>query len=442
MCGVYLTNKTNVSTNYDYLLRSRGPDYFGSKKFGNFFLKHTLLSMTGEFTKQPIVKNHITLLFNGEIYNYKESGVHKSDAYKIIECYEEFGLEFLNQLDGEFAIILIDEINNQIIFSTDIFGTKPLYYSFEGENISVASYRELLLDTGCQNIFKCKPNTLYILKLNEMKLDEITNIFKFDLNQKKNHFDDWNDAFIDSLNKRFSNTKFEIILPLSSGHDSGAISCGLNLLNIAHNTFSYYGNEDSDILNKRIEITKKSTTKNYKKENLGLNEKLVAEKYLLKNCSQFFYGPDLNSENINGFKDPGAYGLVHLLNLVKSKNENIRILASGQGGDEIMTNIQTYTFGNSNPKKFPRNLSKVFPWQNFFYGSQSSYLSKEESISGSFGIEGRYPLLDKKVVQEFLWLYPKLKNRSFKSPLSNFMEENSYPYLVGKPEKFKRGFNV
>ena len=35
---------------------------------------------------------------------------------------------------------------------------------------------------------------------------------------------------------------------------------------------------------------------------------------------------------------------------------------------------------------------------------QSSYLAKEESITGGFGIEGRYPFLDKAVVQEFLWL--------------------------------------
>ena len=38
------------------------------------------------------------------------------------------------------------------------------------------------------------------------------------------------------------------------------------------------------------------------------------------------------------------------------------------------------------------------------------FIAKEEYVSGAFGIEGRYPYLDKNVVQEFLWLDSNLKN--------------------------------
>ena len=79
---------------------------------------------------------------------------------------------------------------------------------------------------------------------------------------------------------------------------------------------------------------------------------------------------------------------------------------------------------------------KIFPWQNFFEGANSSYLKKEEHISGSFGIEGRYPFLDKKVVQSYLNLKPELKNMYFKSPLTNFMLVNKYPINY-----VKQGFN-
>ena len=67
---------------------------------------------------------------------------------------------------------------------------------------------------------------------------------------------------------------------------------------------------------------------------------------------------------------------------------------------------------------------------------------KEESITGGFGIEGRYPFLDRKVVQEYLNLVPELKNKEFKAPITNFLEANNYPIKTGDPEKTKKGFNI
>jgi hypothetical protein len=67
---------------------------------------------------------------------------------------------------------------------------------------------------------------------------------------------------------------------------------------------------------------------------------------------------------------------------------------------------------------------------------------KEESITGGFGIEGRYPFLDRKVVQEYLNLVPELKNKEFKAPIANFLISNNYPIKTGDPEKIKKGFNV
>ena len=45
-----------------------------------------------------------------------------------------------------------------------------------------------------------------------------------------------------------------------------------------------------------------------------------------------------------------------------------------------------------------------FPWCNFYKNAQRSFLMKEELVAGVHGIEGRYPFLDPKVVQEYLWL--------------------------------------
>ena len=68
-----------------------------------------------------------------------------------------------------------------------------------------------------------------------------------------------------------------------------------------------------------------------------------------------------------------------------------------------------------------------------FYGScQSSYLSKEEHVAGSFNIETRYPYLDRDVVQEFLWLTPELKNSNYKSVIHNYLQENNFPMSINE----------
>tara|TARA_A100001011_G_C14315485_1_gene847772 strand:+ start:1969 stop:3306 length:1338 start_codon:yes stop_codon:yes gene_type:complete len=445
MCGIFVSNKSEINEKHKFLIEKRGPDHLESFNRDNFNIYHSLLSMTGDFTIQPVRTDKITVLFNGEIYNYLNDVHHPSDIYKIIDTYEKYNESFLNYLDGEFAIILFDHKKKKLLFSSDIFGSKPLYYSLNEHYLGISTYPELLRDQHYSHIQKCEPNSLYIYDLETNNLEIIRSNYKFELKQFKKNFEDWNYAFLNSVEKRFNKTKFDIILPLSSGHDSGAIACALNVLGIPYTSYSFSKNEDMNIIEKRIELKESENLgKSYLVKDLTEKERSASKKFIEENCSEFFYGPDLNYENKcqDGVDDPGAHGLTHILSQVKRDNINIRILASGQGGDEIMSTIQSYNFGSPNPKKFPRNIKKVFPWQNFFYGAQSSYLSKEENIAGSFGIESRYPLLDKEVVQEFLLLNHHLKNKMFKSPLANFMQFYDYPYLKGVGTKIKKGFNV
>ena len=65
-----------------------------------------------------------------------------------------------------------------------------------------------------------------------------------------------------------------------------------------------------------------------------------------------------------------------------------------------------------------------------------SYIAKEEYVSGMYGLEARYPFLDKKVVQEFLWLDSDLKNKYYKSVLHNYCVENDYPFAMGEKVGF------
>ena len=115
---------------------------------------------------------------------------------------------------------------------------------------------------------------------------------------------------------------------------------------------------------------------------------------------------------------------------------------SGQGSDEILSD-----YGMNGTKLsqnstlcgyFPDSLEAVYPWPNFFGGANRCYLLKEEYVTGSHGIEGRYPFLDKLLVQEFLWLSSTLKNSAYKAPLSSYLKRSGFPTDFGQ----KRGFNA
>ena len=116
------------------------------------------------------------------------------------------------------------------------------------------------------------------------------------------------------------------------------------------------------------------------------------------------------------------------------------VCLSGQGADEILSdygyNGQKKTWHSCFGGKYPNDLENVMDqsnpnqsiWLSFQGGINEALLMKEESIFGSYGIETRYPFLDKELVQEFLYLKPKLKNKWYKAPLHYYLTKNNYPF--------------
>lgn len=430
MCGISVLYSKSQKDNSDFYLKHRGPDSYSSLEKEGFFMSHYLLHLTGDVTNQPVNDDDIYCVFNGEIYNYKDFGDFKSDSYSIIESYKKNGDNFVKELDGEFAIFLVDFKNKFIYISSDVFGIKPIYYTTHN-GFGLSSYKSFLSSNGFDNIIRLEPNTTIKFDFSFNEISRST-VYDFDLNQYKKSFDDWDKAFIDAVSKRFKNLNYKIVLPLSSGNDSGSIACALNLLNIDYISYSYLRNEDINVIKDRVNINN-NTVNTINENSIDFN---LLRSNLSLNCEPFYYGFDYDIHQNNGFDDPGALGLYNLLAEVKKEHPELKVLASGQGSDEIMSNLQSYKFRNPNPNLFPNKLEDVFPWENFYKGAQSSYLSKEEFITGSLGIEGRYPFLDKKVVQEFLSLSPELKNSAFKSPTYNFLLKNNYPI-----NNIKKGFN-
>lgn len=158
MCGIYgVTSKKYSSDQIRKKLKRtsfRGPDkldynYFGLEK--DIVLGHNRLSIIDldERSNQPFSYNNLHIVFNGEIYNFKNlkneleiKGYQfrtTSDTEVLCAAYLEYGNEFVNMLNGMFAFVIYDESKNKLFGARDRLGQKPFYYLFNGEDFEFAS---------------------------------------------------------------------------------------------------------------------------------------------------------------------------------------------------------------------------------------------------------------------------------------------------------------
>jgi asparagine synthase (glutamine-hydrolysing) len=136
----------------------RGPDDEGFYIKNGVGLGHRRLSIIDLSTgKQPLTNEDgsVVVVFNGEIYNYEslrdtlKAKGHlfktRSDTEVIVHAYEEYGEEFLKKLRGMFAIALWDDRNRTLLLARDRVGIKPLYFSASSNWIVFASEIKAIL---------------------------------------------------------------------------------------------------------------------------------------------------------------------------------------------------------------------------------------------------------------------------------------------------------
>ncbi len=444
MCSFIFTNREITDLDYiNRVTKFRGPDLTSSETINGFNYVHNLLSITGAVTRQPFYKDDIVCVYNGEIYNHTEFGEYNSDGECLIDLYKEHGDEFTKKLDGEFAVVLIDYKNNKCIISSDVFKTKPIFYSLESNSIGVASYSEPLIKLGHTNVVKMQANSTIVIDINSNSVIKQFQVFDFDINnQHKIHFEDWVTAYENSIRKRSLNLREKIFIGLSSGYDSGAICHELTKQDVSFKSYIVRGTENEDILMKRIRFL---TTNNKNLDVLYKTDPKLFEtvSYIKQNTEEFKYTISSSSSDYNEFwlslTDDGGSRFMSLI-CEKAQKDGYKIVMSGTGPDEIFSDYgfdgRKYTNHSNFGGLFPEDLSKIFPWNSFYGSSLESYIAKEEYVGGSYGIEVRYPFLDKSVVQEFLWLHHGLKNSNYKAPLHFYLEKYNFPYN----KNIKQGF--
>ena len=453
MCSFLITNLTLKDIKYiNYKLSLRGPDSTNIKIINGITFIHNLLSITGNKINQPF-ENHdntIVVLFNGEIYNYKFyekffNKTYQTDGECLIDLYNNYGETFTQKIDGEFSVVLFDFVKNKIIVSSDIFATKPMYMAFNNGKFAISTYKYALEELGLKDIYKLQANTILSIDLITHKFNYLGEVYTFKLNQHKSTFNDFNKAIENAIRKMTQNLRKKVFITLSSGYDSGSIACLLNKLNIDFMSLSLKHGEDLSILNNRIEKLKNNNKITYKSyiDDIDQRTKTMIKVDLLGKIDKFnsFLDKD-NNKPYNILNDDALTGFAYLFKKAKQLDENNLIHLSGQGADEIFSD---YGFNGIKIKshscfggKFPQNLRDIFPWHSFYKGTQECFINKEEHVAGCYGIENRYPFLDREVVQEFLYLSPVLKNKYYKAPLYQILKNNKFPFSLNE----KKGFSV
>jgi len=142
-------------------LAHRGPDGNGFYIASGIALAHARLSIIDLATGDQPIRNEtgtVWTVFNGEIFNYVElrqrleSLGHRfytqSDTEVIVHAYEEYGDDFVQELNGQFAIALWDCERARLLLARDRVGIRPLLYARAGNAVVFASEAKALFASG------------------------------------------------------------------------------------------------------------------------------------------------------------------------------------------------------------------------------------------------------------------------------------------------------
>ncbi len=156
ICGVVSLNGAPIDLDrlerMNGTLAHRGPDdagQFVAPGVGLAMRRLSIIDLAGG--AQPIANEDasVHVVQNGEIYNYRALRARlvarghafrtNSDTEVLVHLYEEHGPRFARELRGMFAIALWDASSARLVLARDPFGIKPLHYRLDGEELAFAS---------------------------------------------------------------------------------------------------------------------------------------------------------------------------------------------------------------------------------------------------------------------------------------------------------------
>lgn len=401
MCGIsaYISNTNKISL-ADFIqatnaISHRGPDAEGyyENEQNTLLLGHKRLSIIdlSPASNQPFFSNcgNYVMVYNGELYNYKEIKEQlqletrtTGDTEVILEAYIKIGTKSFELLNGMFAFIIYDIINDQVIVCRDRFGIKPLFYYFDGTRLSFSSEIKMLkaipnfnneinyaaipefLHVG----FIAEPNTIYknihkfpAAAYSVFKINEVTDNFKLSINAYWNY----KEAIHTSTYTDFITTKTTLQQKLitavekqlvsdvpigtflSGGIDSSLITAiATTIKNDKIKTFSIgYENKKYDESEYALKVAKHLNTDHY---DFKLSEDEVSEILF-----------DIISQYDEPFADASAYPTMMVSKLAR---EQVTVILSGDGADELFLGYGMYNWASRLDNPLIQTFRKPAYW--------------------------------------------------------------------------------
>jgi asparagine synthase (glutamine-hydrolysing) len=391
MCGILACIKYNTNENNNNIeeatrfLKKRGPDYTGKFQFqlynSNITFVHTRLSIIdlSEAANQPFksIDGKWSMVFNGEIYNYQEikkeliiSGykfVSNSDTEVIINSFDKWGIQCLDKFIGMFSFVICNHLDGNVFIVRDRTGVKPLYYEYNESGINISSDLNSLMKLSgktkedvnysviplflkygylsCSNNFinginKLEPGSYinYKIKDNNFQIEKYWDPLIPYQNKNINHQTD-NDLLLDLEKLLVSACEYRMVsdvpvgIFLSGGYDSSLVAALLAKSgNYNLNTFSI-GFENSEY--DESEYAKSVAN------HLGVN----FNKYICTESDAISIIPNLVEVYDEPFGDSSA---IPTLLVSKLASNNVKVVLSADGGDEVFGGYSKYSTSLNN----------------------------------------------------------------------------------------------
>ncbi|MGZ6229240.1 MAG: asparagine synthase (glutamine-hydrolyzing) [Syntrophales bacterium] len=347
----------------------RGPDDEGTYISGNVGLGHRRLSIIDlNRGKQPISNEDGTvwIVFNGEIYNYqdlRETLIQRDHKFKtdtdtevIVHAYEEFGEDCVKRLRGMFAFAIWDDRNQALLIARDRVGIKPLYYYLSaGQLVFASEMRAILQDSSVdrevnlpiidrfltyfyipgdetllKSIRKLRPGHCLTVRKGKADIKQYWDL-SFTSGNKAHTFNESKEELLGLLKETVRLHMISDVpvgFLLSGGVDSTALlNLSLNETNKDLSTFTI-GFDGEDFADERVYA------------------RLAAEKFGTKHYEMTIKAQDF-VEFLPAYVwhmeepvcEPPAIALYYVSKLA---SDHVKVLISGEGGDEAFAGYQNY----------------------------------------------------------------------------------------------------
>ena len=365
----------------------RGPDddgYFISGPVGLGFRRLSIIDLSGGHQPLSNEDGSVHIVFNGEIYNYKELRQYllgrghifrtQSDTETIVHLYEDLGEACVEKLRGMFAFAIWDDRNKSLFLARDRVGIKPLYYSQSRNSVTFASeIKALLADPDLQA--EVRPSMIdRFLTFDYLPGEEtlFKNVYKLapghslSFRAGKSYKRQYWDLHFEPSPSSFQHAKSHLLRLLEE-------SVALHMISDVPVGFLLSGGVDSTAM---LGLAAGKTSHPISSYTIGFSDPQVTDERPYARLAAQKYGSEHHETTISAGQfaeflpkyiwhmeepvcEPPAVALYYVSKLAK---DFVKVLISGEGGDEAFAGYSNYRtrLWFERLKRFPAPLRQLF----------------------------------------------------------------------------------